>query len=213
MKAKKEEELLECPICWESFNLVENIPYILWCGHTLCETCILSLQWAPVRFPSLPIQLPLVVSCPWCQLLSFRVIWKGKLRFPSKNFLLLWLVENANGNQIRFSPSSCTDERVFQSSSNSTLLCQRSYSSSSVNPHEPPSSSRTREGSGSFMRSWRVCTSLPKSLALLLHITVKFPVIAVFMLTVLYIIPASAAILVGYLLITFLFALPSFLVL
>ncbi|MCL7040002.1 hypothetical protein MKW94_026942 [Papaver nudicaule] len=214
MKAKKEEELLECPICWESFNLVENIPYILWCGHTLCETCILSLQWAAVRFPSLPIQLPLVVSCPWCQLLSFRVIWKGKLRFPSKNFLLLWLVENANGNQIRLCPSSCTDERVFQSSSNSTSLCQRSYSSSILNPQEPPSSSGTREGSSSsFMRSWRVCTSLPKSLALLLHITVKFPVIAVFMLIVFYIIPASAAILVGYLLITFLFALPSFLVL
>ncbi|RZC73638.1 hypothetical protein C5167_049118 [Papaver somniferum] len=77
MKAKKEEELLECPICWESFNLVENIPYILWCGHTLCKTCILSLQWAAVRFPSLPIQLPLFVSCPWCQLLSLRVIWKG----------------------------------------------------------------------------------------------------------------------------------------
>ncbi|XP_026402268.1 uncharacterized protein LOC113297903 [Papaver somniferum] len=77
MKAKKEEELLECPICWESFNLVENTPYILWRGHTLCKTCILSLQWAAVRFPSFPIQLPLFVSCPWCQLLSFRVIWKS----------------------------------------------------------------------------------------------------------------------------------------
>lgn len=27
------EEGLECPICWESFNLVENIPYVLWCGE------------------------------------------------------------------------------------------------------------------------------------------------------------------------------------
>lgn len=214
MKAKKEEELLECPICWESFNLVENIPYILWCGHTLCKTCILSLQWAAVRFPSLPIQLPLFVSCPWCQLLSLRVIWKGKLRFPRKNFFLLWLVESANGNQIRFCPSSCTDEKAFQSSSSSTSVRQSgSYPSSIESLHEPPSSSRTREGSSSFIRSWRVCTSLRKSVALLLHITAKFPVVAIFMLIVLYIIPASAAILVGWLLITFLFALPSFLVL
>lgn len=31
------EEGLECPICCESFNIVENIPYVLWCGHTLCK--------------------------------------------------------------------------------------------------------------------------------------------------------------------------------
>ncbi|KAI3946718.1 hypothetical protein MKW98_003281, partial [Papaver atlanticum] len=130
-----------------------------------------------------------------------------KLRFPRKNFFLLWLVESANGNQIRFCPSSCTDEKAFQSSSSSTSVRQSgSYPSSIESLHEPPSSSRTREGSSSFIRSWR-------SLALLLHITAKFPVVAIFMLIVLYIIPASAAILVGWLLITFLFALPSFLVL
>ncbi|KAL0431753.1 UNVERIFIED_CONTAM: hypothetical protein Sradi_0801300 [Sesamum radiatum] len=48
------DEGLECPICWESFNLVENIPYVLWCGHTLCKHCILGLQWAVVKFPTLP---------------------------------------------------------------------------------------------------------------------------------------------------------------
>ncbi|KAH9615650.1 hypothetical protein KSS87_022254, partial [Heliosperma pusillum] len=40
------EERLECPICWESFNLVENVPYVLWCGHTLCKNCVQGLPWA-----------------------------------------------------------------------------------------------------------------------------------------------------------------------
>ena len=53
---------LECPICWESFNIVENVPYILWCGHTLCKNCVLGLQWAVVKLPNLPIQLPFFIS-------------------------------------------------------------------------------------------------------------------------------------------------------
>ncbi|KAE8694473.1 hypothetical protein F3Y22_tig00110783pilonHSYRG00316 [Hibiscus syriacus] len=40
------DEVLDCPICCESFNIVENVPYVLWCGHTLCKNCILGLQWA-----------------------------------------------------------------------------------------------------------------------------------------------------------------------
>jgi len=51
------EEGLDCPICWESFNLVENVPYVLWCGHTMCKNCILGLHWAVVKF------LPFLSSC------------------------------------------------------------------------------------------------------------------------------------------------------
>lgn len=39
-----EDEGLECPICWEYFNIVENVPYVLWCGHSVCKNCILGLQ-------------------------------------------------------------------------------------------------------------------------------------------------------------------------
>ena len=90
------EEGLDCPICWESFNLVENVPYVLWCGHTMCKNCILGLHWAVVKFPSLPIQLPLFISCPWCNLLSFRLVYKGNLRFPRKNYFLLWIGRDGN---------------------------------------------------------------------------------------------------------------------
>ncbi|KAL6994167.1 hypothetical protein U1Q18_012274 [Sarracenia purpurea var. burkii] len=99
--SSREEGLLECPICWESFNIVENVPYVLWCGHTLCKNCILGLQWAVVKFPTLPIQLPLFISCPWCSLLSPRLVYKGNLKFPRKNFFLLWMVESMNGDRVK----------------------------------------------------------------------------------------------------------------
>ncbi|OVA07953.1 hypothetical protein BVC80_8731g3 [Macleaya cordata] len=143
------------------------------------------------------------------------VILQSKLRFPSKNFFLLWLVESANGNRIRFCPSSSNDQKKFQPSPSTTSVHQSGLNPSSMeNLHEPSSAShRAREGSNSFLHRWRVCAPLRKSLALLVHLTAKFPVVAIFMMIVLYVIPASAAILVAYLLLTFLFALPSFLVL
>ncbi|KAL5699028.1 hypothetical protein ACHQM5_029986 [Ranunculus cassubicifolius] len=204
MSTKREEELLECPICWESFNVVENIPYVFWCGHTLCKTCLLSLQWAEVKLPTIHIQLPLFVSCPWCQLLSFRLVLKTRISYPRKNFLLLWLVESANGNRTRYCPSSSSF------SGSETVLPP---STSFVHQTETRGRPHSRQVVNHLVGGWRVCAPLRKSVAFLLHLTAKFPVVFLFMLIVLYVIPASAAILVVFLLITFLFALPSFMVL
>ncbi|KHG23627.1 E3 ubiquitin-protein ligase TRIM32 [Gossypium arboreum] len=93
------DEGLECPICWESFNIVENVPYVLWCGHTLCQNCILGLQPAVLKLPTSQFEIPLFVSCPWCHLLSLRLVYKGNLKFPSKNFFLLWMIESLNGDR------------------------------------------------------------------------------------------------------------------
>ncbi|KAA8547936.1 hypothetical protein F0562_004365 [Nyssa sinensis] len=103
------EEGLECPICRESFNIVENVPYVLWCGHTLCKNCILGLRWAVVKFPTLPIQFPLFISCPWCNVLSLRLIYRGNLKFPRKNFFLLWMVESMNGDRMKSHSEFCED--------------------------------------------------------------------------------------------------------
>ncbi|KAE8659492.1 serine/threonine-protein kinase PBS1-like isoform X1 [Hibiscus syriacus] len=46
-------------------------------------TC--GLQWAVLKFPTLPIQLPLSISFTWCNLLSFRLVYWGNLKFPRKN--------------------------------------------------------------------------------------------------------------------------------
>ena len=78
----------ECPICWESFNIVENVPYVLWCGHTLCKNWVLGLQLAVLKFPTQQIKIPYFVSCPWCHLMSFRLVCNGNLKFPRKNLVL-----------------------------------------------------------------------------------------------------------------------------
>ncbi|BFG26595.1 hypothetical protein CerSpe_128680 [Prunus speciosa] len=122
------EEGLECPICWESFNIVENVPYVLWCGHTLCKNCILGLQWAVVKFPTLPIQLPLFISCPWCNLLSFRLVYRGNLKFPRKNYFLLWMVESMNGDRVKsHSTFSGDNHPVWPANGNASVGSQVSH--------------------------------------------------------------------------------------
>ena len=212
------EEGLECPICWDSFNIVENVPHVLWCGHTLCKNCILGLQWAVVKFPTLPIQLPLFISCPWCNLLSPRLVYKGNLKFPRKNFFLLWMIESLNGDRVKSSSAFCGDHQAtWLSNSKLTHGSQvshpvmrrgqclhRSESSGSNHDHNPVNNSLTAE---------RLHSSLRKSLVFFVHLTAKFPLVLIFILIVLYAVPASAAILALYILITVLFALPSFLIL
>ncbi|XP_028796634.1 uncharacterized protein LOC114752067 [Neltuma alba] len=211
------EEGLECPICWESFNIVENIPYVLWCGHTLCKNCILGLQWAVVKFPTLPIQLPLFISCPWCNLLSFRLVYRGNLKFPRKNYFLLWMVESMNGDRMKSHSTFCGDHQSLWPIKDHLTAGQPSH----VNPRrgqlvrhlEPSSSNQHQNNAGGFLSLERLHTSFRKSLVFFVHLTAKFPLIIILLLIILYAIPASAAILALYILVTILFALPSFLIL
>eukprot|EP01018_Ginkgo_biloba_P037458 Gb_34790 [translate_table: standard] len=213
------EEGLECPICWESFNIVENVPYVLWCGHTLCKHCVLGLQWATVKFPTLPVQLPLFIACPWCQLLSFRLVWKGSLKFPRKNFFLLWMVESMHGDR-RLHTSMGGDQEVMPVSANnvsgSESLLSACHCVRPPHAHLEHTSQRSN-GATDLLRNYLNTTmlhaSFRKSLVLFVQMTAKFPLVLIFLLIVLYVIPASAAILALYCLITLLFALPSFLIL
>uniref|UniRef100_A0A5B7C430 RING-type domain-containing protein n=1 Tax=Davidia involucrata TaxID=16924 RepID=A0A5B7C430_DAVIN len=209
-------EGLECTICWESFNIVENVPYVLWCGHTLCKNCVLGLQWAVVKFPTLPVQLPFFISCPWCNLLSFRLVYKGTLKFPRKNFFLLWMVESMNGDRMKSHSSFCGDHLPV-GSSNRSLAMGNQVSRVNQNRVRPPEQMESNhdEGAhfGGHLNAERLHLSLRKSLAFFVHLTAKFPLVIIFLLIVLYAIPASAAILALYILITILFAVPSFLVL
>ncbi|XP_057436066.1 uncharacterized protein LOC130728576 [Lotus japonicus] len=211
------EEGLECPICWESFNIVENVPYVLWCGHTLCKNCILGLQWAMVKFPTLPIQLPLFISCPWCNILSFRLVHQGNLKFPRKNYFLLWMVESMNGDRATPHSTRCGDDQpVWPGKENSTMGSQLSLGNPrrrQVHHPELSNSNQFNGNTGNHLRMERLHTSLRKSLVLFVHLTAKFPLIIIFLLIVLYAIPASAAILALYIVFTILFALPSFLIL
>ena len=213
------EEGLECPICFESFNIVENVPYVLWCGHTLCKNCILGLHWAVVKFPTLPIQLPLFISCPWCNLLSFRLVYKGSLKFPRKNYFLLWMLESMNGDREKSHSSFSGDHHqpVWSSDSNLALGSQvnhRILRREQFIHHSGPSGSNHEDGHvNNYLTLERLHSSLHKSLVFFVQLTAKFPLVVILLLIVLYAIPASAAILALYILITVLFALPSVLML
>ncbi|KAJ6846503.1 uncharacterized protein M6B38_281850 [Iris pallida] len=214
------EEGLECPICWESFNIVENVPYVLWCGHTLCKNCVLGLQWAVMKFPTVPIQLPLFISCPWCNVLSFRLVYKGNLKFPRKNFFLLWMVESMNGDRPQsHSYSNSGDHQPLWPSNSRPATSSSSFHHHSVRRashvhQEHPHPHRNHERQmANYSSVERINSSLRKSLAFFVHLTAKFPLVIIFLLIVLYAVPASAAILALYLLVTVLFAVPSFLVL
>ncbi|KAK1357691.1 Preprotein translocase secA family protein [Heracleum sosnowskyi] len=215
---KHREEGLECPICWESFNIVENVPYVLWCGHTLCKNCVLGLQWAIVKLPTLPIQLPFFISCPWCSLLSFRLVYKGNLKFPCKNYFVLWMVESMNGDRVKSHTSFCNDhQHVWSLNKNvSGNQVNNGNVTGAMNTyHRPEIESNRNEGRsvGIHFNTERFHLSLRKSLVFFVHLTAKFPLVFIFLLIVLYAIPASAAILALYILITVLFAVPALLVL
>ncbi|KAE8699685.1 serine/threonine-protein kinase PBS1-like isoform X1 [Hibiscus syriacus] len=212
------DECLECPICCESFNIVENVPYVLWCGHTLCKNCILGLQSAVVKFPTLPIQLPLFISCPWCNLLSFRLVYRGNLNYPRKNYFLLWMVESMNGDRLKSHSSFCEDHQLGCSlndnSASRNQVTQSNYRRGQYMHHcEPSRSNHTHNNLADYFNSERIYSYLRKSLVIFMHLVAKFPLVIIFLLIILYVIPASAAILALYILITVIFALPSFLIL
>ncbi|GAB4827354.1 hypothetical protein Ancab_034241 [Ancistrocladus abbreviatus] len=208
------EEGLECLICWESFNLVENVPYVLWCGHTLCKNCILGLQWAVVKFLTLPIQLPLFIACQWCNLLSFHLVYKANLKFPKKNYFLLWMVESMNGDKVKsLSTFSTNHQPIWYPNSNNLLGSQLGQRRPYNNRTEPSVSNLECSPLTNYLTMERVQSSLRKSLVFFVHLTAKFPLVLVVLLIVLYAIPTSAAILALYILITILFALPSYLIL
>ncbi|KAG8383053.1 hypothetical protein BUALT_Bualt05G0144500 [Buddleja alternifolia] len=193
------EEGLECPICWESFNIVENVPYVLWCGHTLCKNCVLGLQWAVLKFSGQQMKIPFFVSCPWCNLSTLRLVYKGNLRFPNKNFFLLWMVESRNGDRVKSPPRDrCTSVIGTHSSNTTPKRMHRLGRSSSPN-------------NDNFIFE-RPQMSFHKSLDFFIRMTAKFPLV-ILLLIVLFALPTSATILMLYLVITIVFAIPAFLVL
>ncbi|XP_062111337.1 uncharacterized protein LOC133822892 [Humulus lupulus] len=208
------EEGLECPICWESFNIVENVPYVLWCGHTLCKHCVLGLQWAVIKFPTQQFKVPLFISCPWCHLLSLRLIYKGNLKFPRKNFFLLWMVESLNGDRVKFGSSFPGENQQVLSYNGSQSPKNPAHNVNLMSTSFSSCCGLTRyndnDGSSHADRNY---SSLHKSIDFFIHFTSKFSLVIIFLLIVFFVIPGSAVILAIYFVLTVLFAIPSFLVL
>ena len=96
----RREEQQEYPICRNLLTLLKMCPMF-------CKSCILGLQQVVVKFPTLPIELPLFIICPWCNLSSFRLVYRGDLKFSHKGHLLLWMAESINGDKEKSHPTFC----------------------------------------------------------------------------------------------------------
>ena len=55
---------------------------------TLSAKIVPGLQLAVLKFPTQQIKIPYFVSCPWCHLMSFRLVCNGNLKSPRKNLVL-----------------------------------------------------------------------------------------------------------------------------
>ncbi|XVE85778.1 hypothetical protein DITRI_Ditri17bG0118300 [Diplodiscus trichospermus] len=209
------DEGLECPICWESFNIVENVPYVLWCGHTLCQNCILGLQPAVLKLPTQQIKIPLFISCPWCHLLSLRLVYEGNLKFPRKNFFLLWMIESLNGDRHGIVRRTSSGDHQPICSARCNLMTGNQAINGTIRRGSNAYRSeqiRSRDSGGRNNVEWHD-HSLHTSLNFFVHFTSKFPLVIIFLLIIFFAIPGSAVILLLYLLVTVVFAVPSFLVL
>lgn len=201
------EDGLECPLCWEGLNSSRHLPYVLWCGHSLCKSCLLGLQWATVKLPVVPVQLPLFISCPWCQFLSCRLVWKGKLKYPCKNFLLLWLVESVGGDMRH-----CHDGTKMEDKPYSGAVASASHQFY-YGVADQASSHRLWEILGAqqpsnvfFLHRW-----FKKMVSLCAQLMAKFMLLLLVMFILFCVLPFSTVILVVYFAATLIFAFPSFL--
>ncbi|KAL1828844.1 hypothetical protein ACET3Z_007256 [Daucus carota] len=209
------EEGMECPICWESFNIVENVPYVLWCGHTLCKNCLLGLQLASFEVADQKVRIPFFISCPWCHLLTLRLLYKGNLKFPSKNYFILWMLENLNNDRMKSASFAAEDHQVGCSSRSTASTGSHSASINTRRPlclGQSGSNNNGRNGITRFLGLERP-RNFPKPLDFFIRLILKMFFIILLLAIVLFAIPCSFVILAVYLLVTVLFAVPSFLVL
>jgi hypothetical protein len=101
---------------------------------------------------------------------------------------------------------------LIPSSSRANGNANAGYSNPTRQPLQPQadtSNANHAKHGTPLLNSERVQASLRKSLSFMVHLTAKFPLVFMFLI-VMYVIPASAGVLLLYILITVLFALLSF---
>ncbi|KAK9276370.1 hypothetical protein L1049_005903 [Liquidambar formosana] len=135
-------------------------------GHTLCKNCVLGLQWTVLKFATQKIQIPFLISCPWCHLLSVRLVYKGNLKFPRKNFFLFWMVESLHGDRVKSCSTICGDHHSIWSPVSNSTLRRAPYTNRSGQ-----SGSNSDDGSNNVGRNH---FTLHKSLDFFIHFAAKF---------------------------------------
>jgi hypothetical protein len=128
------------------------------------------------------------------------------------------MVESKNGDREKSHGTFCEDQQPHWSSDSNLALGNQASRGNIrrgqyVHHAEPSEANHDHNHVNSYLNVRRIHSSLQKSLVFFVHLTAKFPLVIIFLLIILYVIPASASILALYILITVLFALPSFLIL
>ncbi|KAE8667653.1 TATA-binding protein-associated factor 2N-like [Hibiscus syriacus] len=181
---------------------------------TLCQNYVMGLQPILLKFDTQQIKIPVFISCPWCQLLSLRLVYKGNLKLPRKNFFILWMIESLNGDRYGNARRNLSGDNQPLGFPRCNLMLGNQANHGVVRTGSSANRSeqiRSQDNGGRNIAE-RHHFSLHKSLDFFFHFTSKFPLVIVLLLVVFIAIPASAVILLLYLLVTVFFAIPSFLV-
>ena len=91
-------DLTHCAICFDEYNKQENIPRLLSCSHTLCESCLFDLINASKHKS---------FKCPECRI-SHDVTERGVKEFPQNKYILSHLDTLEKENT---SDTTCKDHK------------------------------------------------------------------------------------------------------
>jgi len=88
---------LECPLCYDCFNLALKTPRQLTCGHSICELCLTDLR-----------SLSKVLTCPLCKyvLADEKTLIDPQLTSFPKNYALINIIQarETNGEPCKRHP-------------------------------------------------------------------------------------------------------------
>jgi hypothetical protein len=102
------EELLQCALCLEPFNVLERIPKSLCCGHTFCAVCIEEMN-----------RSGMLITCPLrCSLMNDQI---------SINYTVKHIIENLHEQQTNSSSSVGMVSRDEQTELDRLSLQRRNY--------------------------------------------------------------------------------------
>lgn len=84
---------MDCPICLESFKLVDHIPRVFPCGHGICDQCM-KLMLISGRKPQANNSVYIKFECPQCKRPYSYQSENEAQKSIGKNFALLAFLES-----------------------------------------------------------------------------------------------------------------------
>jgi hypothetical protein len=96
---------MECDICMIEWDSVKRIPRLLGCGHTFCESCLISLLHSAKSKNT-------DIFCPNCMTKQREIQYDEDIKKLIKNFNLLRIVEKIEARKTVASQKSILGDRI-----------------------------------------------------------------------------------------------------